>query len=104
MEVASRPPLEDLPDLPVEEPLESAKSRAAPAAEKGKDPAATGLNFIDPEMFLAPGQAASAVPVVSATEQSATAPAAEIELTLEDPVVDDMLTSPPPRPLPNVFE
>ncbi|MBV8145514.1 MAG: hypothetical protein JO184_10950 [Gammaproteobacteria bacterium] len=107
MEAASRPPLEALPDLPVEEPLESGKSRAAPAsgaanAEKGKDPAATGLNFIDPEMFLAPGQASSAVPVVSATEQSAKAPTAEIELTLEDPVVDDLLTAPPPPPPPPV--
>ena len=110
MEAASRPPLEDLPDLPVEEPLESAKPRAEPGkpsgataatagqTEKAKDPAATGLNFIDPEMFLAPGQASSAVPVVSATEQSAKTPAPEFELTLEDPVVDDLLTSPPPPP------
>jgi hypothetical protein len=107
MEAASRPPLEALPDLPVEEPLESAKpgaepvpgagaAAAAPAtAAKPKDPEQTGLNFIDPEMFLAPGQASTAVPVVNATEQSSKAPEPALELVLEDPVVDDMLTAPP---------
>ena len=107
MEAASRPPLEALPDLPVEEPLESAKPRAEPVpgagaaaaapatAAKPKDPEQTGLNFIDPEMFLAPGQASSAVPVVNATEQSSKAPEPALELVLEDPVVDDMLTAPP---------
>ena len=110
MEAASRPPLEALPDLPVEESLDSDKSRsergaaprpaaAAPkAADRPRDPEQTGLNFIDPEMFLAPGQASTAIPVVNATEQSAKAPEAPIELTLEDPVVDDMLTAPPPPP------
>jgi hypothetical protein len=107
MEAASRPPLEALPDLPVEEPLDSAKPRAEPAAAAGassagaaealksKDPEQTDLNFVDPEMFLGPGQAASAVPVVHAAEASAaTEPA--LELVLEDPVVDAMLTAPPP--------
>jgi hypothetical protein len=112
MEAASRPPLEALPDLPVEEPLNSPKARpaasAAPAAvpagaeaSKSKDPEQTGLNFVDPEMFLAPGQAASAIPVVNASEQSAKAPEPPPELELlEDPVVDDLLTAPPPPPPP----
>lgn len=110
MEAASRPPLEALPELPVEESLDSDKSRseadaapraaaAAPQAPaRPRDPEQTGLNFIDPEMFLAPGQASTAIPVVNATEQSAKAPEPPIELTLEDPVVDDMLTAPPPPP------
>jgi hypothetical protein len=107
MEVASRPPLEALHELPVEEPLESAKPRAEPAAAatspgappepgKPKDPEQTGLNFVDPEMFLAPGQASTAIPVVNATEQSHKAPEPELELVLEDPMVDELLTAPPP--------
>jgi len=112
MEAASRPPLEALPELPAEEPLDSAKVRAtAPAADgaapataeaaQPEDSSPTGLNFIDPEMFLAPGQAASAVPVVNAAEQTARAPEPPPELELlEDPVVDDLLTAPPPPPAP----
>jgi len=95
MEAASRPPPEALPDLP-EEPPNPAKVHAGAAAAPGavpaseaakpKDPEQTGLNFVDPEMFLAPGQAASAVPVVNAAEQSAKAPepALELELSLLD--------------------
>jgi len=94
--------------LQLEESPESRKPRAQPQAAagtapgtsvtKGKpgDPEQTGLNFVDPEMFLGPGQSASAVPVVNAAEQSAKAPEPELELVLEDPVVDDMLTAPPP--------
>ena len=112
MEAASRPPLEALPELPAEEPLDSARVRAAaPAAagaapataeaDKPEDSSPTGLNFVDPEMFLAPGQAASAVPVVNAAEQTARAPEPSPELELlEDPVVDDLLTAPPPPPAP----
>ncbi|HEY4449182.1 MAG TPA: hypothetical protein VGN03_11320 [Steroidobacteraceae bacterium] len=107
MEVASRPPLEALHELPVEESLDSAKPRAEPAAASGtspgaptepgkpKDPEQTGLNFVDPEMFLAPGQASTAIPVVNATEQSHKAPEPALELVLEDPVVDELLTAPP---------
>src|SRR6516225_8026705 len=117
MEAASPPPLELLPDLPAEEPLEGTKAKAAasvsaapasaeapakPAAPPPKDPEQTGLNFVDPEMFLAPGAAATAVPVVNASEQSARAPEPALELVLEDPVVDDMLTPPPPRTPPPV--
>ena len=112
MEAAPRPPLEALPELPAEEPLDSARVRAAaPAAagaapataeaDKPEDSSPTGLNFVDPEMFLAPGQAASAVPVVNAAEQTARAPEPSPELELlEDPVVDDLLTAPPPPPAP----
>ncbi|MBV8974660.1 MAG: hypothetical protein JOY74_06010 [Sinobacteraceae bacterium] len=93
--------------MPLEEPLDSDKSRsqrdaaragatAPPQPGKSKDPEQTGLNFIDPEMFLAPGQTSTAVPVINAAEQSAKAPEPTIELTLEDPVVDDLLTTPPP--------
>jgi hypothetical protein len=116
MEAASRPPLEALPDLPVEEPPDPAKAHAgasaatpAPAAApagaeaaQSKDLEQTDLNFIDPEIFLAAGQAASAKPVMTATEQAAKAPEPplELELVLEDPVVDEMLTAPPPPPPP----
>jgi hypothetical protein len=114
MEAASRPPPEALPDLALEEPHDPAKARGGASATPGaapagaedatpKDPEQTGLNFIDPEMFLAPGQAASAKPVMNAAEQEARAPEvpAELEL-LEDPVVDDLLTAPPPPPPPPV--
>src|SRR5215469_15733627 len=111
MEAASRPPLEALPDLPVEEPLDPAKraelgaaSAAAPAAgtraAESEDPDPTDLNFVDPEMFLKPGQAATAIPVVNAAEQSAKAPDPPLELVLEDPVVDEMLAAPPPKVAP----
>jgi len=81
MEAASRPPLEALPDLPAEEPLDPAKARAGasaapaaapPAAEAGKskDLEQTDLNFVDPEIFLAAGEAPSAKPVVNATSSS----------------------------------
>ena len=112
MEAASRPPLEALPDLPVEAPLGSAKALAgaqaaptgpsAPAAETAqpKDPGQTGLNFVDPEMFLGQGQPATAVPVVNAAGPASKPAEPELELVLEDPVVDDMLTAPPPPPPP----
>jgi len=113
MEAASRPPLEAPADLPVEEPLDPAKraergvasaapSAAATAAAESNDPDPTDLNFVDPEMFLKPGQAATAVPVVNAAEQSAKAPDPPLELVLEDPVVDNMLSAPPPPVAPLV--
>src|SRR5262252_1802735 len=114
MEAASRPPLEALPDLSVEEPQDPAKARAgtsaspaaAPAAgaeeAKSKDPDPTDLNFIDPEIFLAAGEAASAKPVMNLAEQAAKSPEPPLELELEDPVVDEMLTAPPPPPPPPV--
>lgn len=120
---AARPPLELLPDLPVEEPLDGTKAKlaggptaaptatAAPVAaeatakagagaEASKVTDSTGLNFVDPEMFLAPGQSTSAIPVVNAAPD-AKIPEAPAELELEDPVVDEMLTSPPPPAAPS---
>ncbi len=111
MEVASRPSLEPLPDLPVEAPVEpSAASQKAPAATPaptpataatpGKSPEATGITLLDPDSLVLEGAAGTpeAPPVLAA----AAAPAAqnEFELTLEDPVVDELLTSPPPPPAP----
>jgi hypothetical protein len=111
MEAASRPPLELLPDLPVDEPLDvaavpgAASSAAPPNAAApapahpvagGKDPEQPGLNFVDPELYLADGQKPSAVPVVDATSVPLKAADPAQELELEDPVVDDLLTSPPP--------
>src|SRR5215468_4931112 len=111
----ARPPLELLPDLPVEEPLDATKAKgaagltapaAAPAAAEApaqsppgtppiEDSSPTGLNFVVPEMFLGPGENASAIPVVNpAADAKVPEPPAEPEL--EDPVVDEILSAPPP--------
>jgi hypothetical protein len=109
MEAASRPPLELLPDLPVEEPLDNAATPREPpvlpaaaasasaksSAPAARDPEQTGLNFVDPEMFLAPGQDSSAVQATTVATPKASEP---LELVLEDPVVDDMLTAPSAAP------
>lgn len=112
MDAVSRPSLELLPDLPVEAPLDSAiapqrpptlgaarsagMSRAASAAapKAYKDPEQTDLHFIDPQLFLAPDE-------VAPTPAPAPAPPSadtfgSLGLTLEDPVIDEMLTSPGP--------
>jgi hypothetical protein len=108
MEAASRPPLELFPDLPVEEPLDvaaaprEAPSAASPAAAPtapastvtgGKHPEHTGLDFVDPEMYLADGQQPSAVPVTAASSVPHKAADPAHELELEDPVVDELLTA-----------
>jgi hypothetical protein len=113
MEAASRPSPEPLPDLPVEEPPDAAastkgtpavRSAAAPAAAAetavtaGKRSEETGLNFIDPEVFLAAGQKPSAAPVSTTSSASAKEQERAQELLLEDPVVDEMLTAPVPPP------
>ena len=112
MEAASRTPPEALPDLPVEAPLDPAKPRSTTGAAsatpstgaaepaKPRDPEQTGLNFVDPEMFLGPGQLATAVPVATAAEPASKTEEHELELVLEDPLVDDLLTAPPPPPAP----
>jgi len=104
MEAASRPPLELLPD----EPADASAPRKGPSAPGAasvqpatapSDTGQTGLNFIDPEMFLAAGEAASTAPVAS---NGAGAPRTDpsAELVLEDPVVDEVLTAPPaPAPV-----
>jgi hypothetical protein len=128
MEAASRPPLELLPDLPVEEPLDSAQRAARPpeppvlpaapgAAADSKDPVQTSIQFLDPAALLlataevpalsaAPAPAKSdpapgepAAAAAKAAPKSAPVPhAPELEL-LEDPaVVEELLTTPPPPP------
>jgi len=71
---------------------------AAGAATASKDPEQSGLNFVDPDLFLAEGQRPSAVPVGSAA--STALPEAGQVLELEDPVVDHLLTAPQPPPPP----
>jgi hypothetical protein len=112
MEVASRPSLEPLPDLPVEAPLEpSAAAQKAPAAAPApaaataaapaKSTEATGITLLDPDSLVLDGAAAPPeAPPVLAAAPAAPAPQSEFELTLEDPVVDELLTSPPPPPAP----
>jgi hypothetical protein len=111
MEAASRPPLELLPDPPAEAPAGAARKEpsapsvaAAPAmpavAAPSADTGQTGLNFVDPEMFLAAGEQASAVPVGNTGSAAPKATDSSLELVLEDPVVDEVLTAPPPPPAP----
>src|SRR5580765_7008234 len=107
MEAASRSPLEPLPDLPVEEPLDAAAQRAkalpaaagATGAAPPKDPAQTGITLIDAAMLvLEPGSTVMPAPPVAAT--APLVPPAALELVLEDPaVVEELLTSPPPPPV-----
>ena len=128
MEAASRPPLELLPDLPVEEPLDPARRTAPlaappvlPAASASgadpKDPVQTSIQFLDPAALLLataevpalstppradPAPAAPAATPANAAPKSEArafpAPAPELEL-LEDPaVVEELLTTPPPPP------
>jgi hypothetical protein len=109
MEAASRPPLEQLSDLPVEEPADAAAQRppaspasAAPAVNgspASKDPAQTGITFLDPAaLVLEPGSTVpEPAPSVAAT--AAVVSAAEELQLLEDPaVVEELLTAPPPPP------
>ncbi|MBS0581244.1 MAG: hypothetical protein JSR36_18465 [Proteobacteria bacterium] len=117
MEVASRPSLEPLPDLPVEAPLEpsgastkapavtpAASATAAAAAATGSAPAksieSTGITFLDPDSLVLEGAAGSETPPVLAAAPAAPAAQSEVELTLEDPIVDELLTAPPPPPAP----
>jgi hypothetical protein len=113
MEAASRPSLELLPDLPLEEPLDATASPREPptlvpaarvpapataAAAPVKDPEQTDLHFIDPELFLAPDDPSRAVPMAPPAAAPVEQPGA-LELVLEDPVIDELLTSaPPPTP------
>ena len=102
MEAASRPSLEPLPDLPVEAPVgtpavpaKAAAAAAAPAAPAApeKTPEQTGITFLDPASLVLD---TAEVPALSAPVLAAAPPvvsaASDYELTLEDPVVDEMLT------------
>jgi len=116
MEAASRPSLELLPDLPLEEPLDAtatASPREPPtlvpvarvpapataAAAPVKDPAEPDLHSIDPELFLAPDDPLRAVPIAPPAAAPLEQPA-PLELVMEDPVIDELLTSPVPPPTP----
>lgn len=116
MEAASRPPLELLPDLPVEEAPGAAQGSstvstpsAAPstvpaAATPAKDPSQTGITLLDPEALLLEGAAAETAAGAPVAPVAPTPPAAdESEFVLEDPaVVDELLTAPPPPPAKSV--
>src|SRR5205823_7845258 len=108
MEPAPRPPLEPLAELPVEEPLDAgvpprkppAAAAGAPAAqtsagavEPSEDADEADLNFTDPELFLAPDDPAGAAPAVSLAE-APKPPQAPLTLALEDPIIDELLTTP----------
>src|SRR5437588_124943 len=108
MEPAPRPPLELLAELPVEEPLDAgvpprephAAAAGAPAAptsagalEPSEDADEADLNFSDPELFLAPDDPAGAAPAVSPAE-APKPPQAPLTLALEDPIIDELLTTP----------
>jgi hypothetical protein len=106
MEAASRPPLEPLVDLPVEEPADAAASasRPQPSPEAAKvapatiDPAST-QTLLRPEMLLADDE--PTVPGVLESTPSETTQTLDFEpdpsLALESPLeVDRMLSAPPP--------
>ena len=108
MEPAPRSPLEPLAELPVEEPLDAdvpprkppAAAAGAPAAptsagavEPSEDADEADLNFTDPELFLAPDDPAGAAPAVSLAE-APKPPQAPLTLALEDPIIDELLTTP----------
>jgi hypothetical protein len=107
MEAASRPPLELLPDLPLEAPgvapgspavvAPPAAPIAAPAAAiPAKDPSQTGITLLDPSALVLEGAEPEPVPVAPVTP--ATPAADATEFVLEDPTVDELLTAPPPAP------
>src|SRR5207302_990491 len=108
MEPAPRPPLQPFAELPVEEPLDAgvppreppAAAAGAPAAptsagavEPWEDADEADLNFTDPELFLAPDDPAGAAPAVSLAE-APKPPQAPLTLALEDPIIDELLTTP----------
>src|SRR5437660_9143083 len=108
MEPAPRPPLQPFAELPVEEPLDAgvppreppAAAAGAPAAptsagavEPWEDADEADLNFTDPELFLAPDDPAGAAPAVSLTT-APNPPQAPLTLTHEEPVIDELLTTP----------
>src|ERR1700739_4288686 len=111
MVAATRPPLEPLSDLPVEEPqrgtsqartpphaasqkatAQRASAAGAPAPEPPKDPAQSGLNFVVPELYLAgsePTETPAAAPAAARTPSPGID--STLEVMLEDPIVDEML-------------
>jgi hypothetical protein len=111
MEASPRPSLEPLAELPVEQPLDAgvqpkeppAAAAGAPApppatgsVEPSKGPEHADLDFTDPELYLAPAD--PRVAAVTAASPGAPSQPLEpaLELTLEDPVIDELLTTPAP--------
>jgi len=99
MDVPSRPKPGPLSDRPAEEsadadlpPAEAGAILEGESELKDRDP--TDLNFVDPELFATQG---GPVP----DEDPAPAPEGDgpLEMELEDPIVDDLLTEPPPAAL-----
>jgi hypothetical protein len=111
MEAASRPTLELLTDLPVEEPLDIPVAPAAPAGAQQASPPAksldsTGIEFINPETLFGPDAHLASAPPEELPPPTLSAPAtpkspgADLELTLEDPKAVDRLLTNPPAPAP----
>src|SRR5205814_1520104 len=113
MEAAPRPSPELLVDLPLEEPLDAlappkrepptlapAPPVPAPAstARPAKDPEQTDLHFMDPELFLPPDDPSGALPFAPQAAAPVEHPDAALEL--QDPIVAELLSSPPPPPAP----
>src|SRR5207248_5291183 len=109
MEAAPRPLPELLVDLPIEEPLNAlAPPKGEPptlapappvpapasAARPAKDPEQTDLHFMDPELLLPPDEPSGALPIAPQAAAPVEHPGAELDL--QDPIVDELLTSPPP--------
>jgi hypothetical protein len=108
MEAASRPPLELLPDLPVEEPLDSAQRAAPPVAPpvlpaapapgtESKDPVQTSIQFLDPAALLL---ATAEIPALAAAPapKADAAPAAALEPAKAAPRSEPGASAPAPTP------
>jgi hypothetical protein len=106
MEAASRPPVEPLPELPVDEPVAAAASapKAQPAPEAAKDAPARGeaeatQTLLKPEFLLADDE-----PTIPGIAEAAPPEAPQVldvdpdaPLTLDSALeVDKMLSAPPP--------
>jgi hypothetical protein len=113
MEAASRPTLELLADLPVEEPLNTAALAPAPAsagAQKASAPVkssdATSIEFINPETLFGPDAHLASAPPEPQAPPTLSAPLGpssagpDLELTLEDPQEVDRLLTGAPAPSP----
>jgi hypothetical protein len=114
MEATPRPSLEPLAELPVEQPLDAgvppkepptvsaapplppSPSPATAAAEPSKGPEHGDLNFTDPELYLAPADPRVAAVTAADSAVPSQPPQPPLELTLEDPVIDELLTTPAP--------
>lgn len=108
MEAASRPSLEPLSDLPLEQPADATVAPPAgagppKAAPPAQDPAQTSTQFLDPSLLMLEGAAAEAAAAARPQEEPAKRSSEpELQLELEDPaVVEELLTRPAPPPAPS---